>query len=74
MILTTQFGQNIQLKLLSAVLLSCPKLKHHHSFSARSFLGIILFTENLCGGGGNIPNFPNIHATRSDGCAPTDIQ
>lgn len=47
--------------------------KTNHS-PCRSFLGIIFCKLTLGGGGGNIPNFPNIHETRSDGCAPTDSQ
>ena len=39
--------------------------------SFRSLRGIIFIGLNRLGGGGNIPNFPNIHATRSDGCPPT---
>lgn len=40
----------------------------------RFFFGIIRCGEYFGGGGGRIPNFPNNHATRSDGCAPTEIQ
>lgn len=49
-------------------------MNHFFSSFLRSSLGILLFKLIRWGGGGNIPNFPNIQETRSVGCAPTEIQ
>ncbi len=40
----------------------------------RSFFGMHLIVGLRCGGTGMIEAMPRIFATRSDGCAPTDIQ
>lgn len=39
-----------------------------------NILGNSCLVVFLTGAGGNNPICPNIHATRSDGCAPTNIQ